>query len=273
MLNRHRSQFGLTLVELLVALVASLVVIAGATSIYLASIRLENDNVNLARLTQDMRSLLDVMVRDIRRAGFASSDPVGNRSYLNSNPFFGSAIDGLPEGGDDCIVYTYNRDDSNENPLVVESDEYFGFRLNTEDDRVEMSQGGATNADCTNGDWVALSSPKIKVKELNFSLASRPELSRVNVTSMLPNADGVVVGDACLPSSTNCEAGRVGNGFCDAGEVCTKCVSGESCLQVQTVTIRLTAEVAAVPGLTQTITHQVRIRNDKFVDNFIEDLP
>lgn len=273
-LNRTQSQIGLTLVELLVALVASLVVIAGATSIYLASIRLENDNINIARLTQDLRSMVDVMVRDIRRAGFVSSDPVRNLSALKVNPFFDATRDIRFHWDGACILYSYNRNEvidengiSNEVPPVVDDSEYLGFRFDSTAGRLEMRQSGSTNEDCSNGDWIALSSPRVRVTELNFTFANPSELSTVNVTSMLPNNDGVVVGDACPSSSTNCQASNAGNGFCDVGEVCTEdCESAETCLQVRTITIRLTAEVVAVPGLTQTITHQVRLRNDKFLE-------
>lgn len=273
MLNRRKSQFGVTLIELMVALAISLVVLAAASSVYLTSLRLENDNLNLARLTQDMRSMVDVMVRDIRRAGFVSSDPGLNQAALRDNPFFGPAADIRVHWGGACIVYAYNRDDdtngdgvSDEVPPVVDSNEYLGFRLNA--GRLEMRQSGSTNADCDNGSWIALSGPKVEVTALNFVLLS----SSVNVTSMISDRDhdGCMDGDDANPDSfsSSCRSGNYGNGYCDAGEGCTVCTRDGSpdpaCLVVRTVTLSLTARVAADPEVVQTITHRVRLRNDKF---------
>lgn len=264
---------GFTLIELLIALAISLVVLAGATSVYLTSLRLENDNFNLTRLTQDMRAMLDLMQRDIRRAGFATSDPGLNLAGLRDNPFFGDAADIRVHWNGACIVYAYNRDDdangdgvSDEVPPAVDGNEYLGFRLNA--GRLEMRQSGTTNADCDHGSWIALSGPKVEVTALSFALLS----SGVNVTSMTADRDG----DGCLDgddeqpdsASGSCRSGRYGNGYCDAGEACTICVRDgapdPACLLIRTVTLSLTARAVADPDVNQTITQRVRLRNDKF---------
>ena len=265
---------GFTLIELLVALAISLVVLAGASSVYLTSLRLENDNLNLTRLTQDMRAMMDVMARDIRRAGFVSSDPALNPAALRDNLFFGAAADIRVHWGGACIVYAYNRDDdvngdgiSDEVPPVVDSNEYLGFRLNA--GRLEMRQSGSTNADCDNGSWIALSGPKVAVTALSFVLLS----STVNVTSMISDrdGDGCMDGDDASPDafSGSCRSGNYGNGYCDAGEGCTSCIRDGSpdpaCLQVRTVTLSLTARVTGDPDVNQAITQRVRLHNDKFL--------
>lgn len=270
MLTRRQAQRGMTLVELMVALAISLVVLAGATSVYLTSLRLENDNLNLARLTQDMRSMMDVMVRDIRRAGFVSSDPARNLASLQSNPFFNAARDIRVLSSGTCIVYAYNRDDdggSDADPLTVDQSEYLGFRLNA--GRLEMRQSGTSNADCDNGGWIRLSGPKVEVTALSFGLLS----STVNVTSMISDrdGDGCMDGDDASPDSpsSSCRTGSFGNGYCDAGEGCTSCIRDggpdPACLEVRSVTIILTARVTNAPDLNQTITQSIRLRNDKFL--------
>ena len=205
MLIRRQALRGMTLIELMIALAISLVVLAGATSVYLTALRLENDNLNLARLTQDMRAMTDVMSRDIRRAGFASSDPVQNQAALRGNPFFGDAADIRVHWGGACIVYAYNRDDdgnrdgvSDEVPPVVDGNEYLGFRLNA--GRLEMRQSGNTNADCDNGSWIALSGPRVEVTALNFTLLS----SSLNASSMISDRDG----DGCMDGDDANQIGR-----------------------------------------------------------------
>lgn len=264
---------GLTLVELLVALAVSLVVLAGASSVYLTALRLENDHLNLTRLTQDLRAMTDAMSRDIRRAGFVSSDPALNQAALRDNPFFGAADIRVHWGGA-CIVYAYNRDDdvngdgiSDEVPPVVDGNEYLGWRLNS--GRLEMRQGGSSNADCDNGDWVAFSGPRVEVTALSFALLT----ASVNASSMISDrdGDGCMDGDDASPDSFSsaCRTGSYGNGYCDAGEACTICSRDGSpdpaCLQVRSVTTSVTARVAADPDVNQTLTPRVRLRNDKFL--------
>lgn len=274
MLSRCNCQRGFTLAELLVALAIGLVVLAGASSLYLTSLRLENDNLNLARLTQDMRAMVDVMSRDIRRAGFVSSDPGLNQAAMRDNPFFGEKADIRVHREGDCIVYAYNRDDDgngdgvpDEVPPAVDGNEYLGFRLNA--GRLEMRQDGSTNADCDNGSWIALSGPRVEVTALRFTLLS----SIVNASSMLGDRDhdGCMDGDDASPDSfsSDCRTDHYGNGYCDAGEGCTLCIRDGSpdpaCLVIRTVVFGLTARAVADPGVVQSITHRVRLRNDKFL--------
>lgn len=274
MLRIRHVQSGFTLVELMIALVIGLVVLAGAAGIYLTSLRLQNDNLNLVRLTQDMRSMTDVMVRDIRRAGFVSSDPAQNLAAMRDNPFFGPAADIRTHWSGACIVYAYNRDDdsngdgvSNEVPPVVDANEYLGFRLNA--GQLEMRQSGSTNADCDNGNWIALSGHRVNVTALNFALLN----SSVNASGMISDRDrdGCMDGDDESPDSfsSTCRTGSYGNGFCDEGEGCTVCVRDgapdPACLAVRTVTLSLSAQLATDPDVKQTITHRVRLRNDQFL--------
>lgn len=269
---KSRAPTGLTLLELLVALAVSLVVLAAASSVYLTALRLENDNLDLTRLTQDLRTMADAMSRDIRRAGFVSSD-LSNQAALRDNPFFGAADIRVHWGGA-CIVYAYNRDDdvngdgvSDEVPPVVDGNEYLGWRLNS--GRLEMRQGGSSNADCDNGDWIALSGPGVEVTALSFALLT----ASLNASSMLSDrdGDGCMDGDDASPDSFSsaCRSGSYGNGYCDAGEACTICSRDGSpdpaCLQVRSVLFSLTARVAADPDVNQTLTQRVRLHNDKFL--------
>ena len=75
MLKNRKQQAGVTLVELMIGLLVGLIVVAAGTNIFSTSIRGQTDNINLTRLNQDMRAMMDIMVRDIRRAGFWTSQP------------------------------------------------------------------------------------------------------------------------------------------------------------------------------------------------------
>lgn len=257
--GHRRSQHGVTLVELLVGLLVGLVVLGAATSAFLTSIGAQTDNLNLARLNQDMRSMMDIMTRDIRRAGFVTSDPATNNAALRNNPFFSADKDiGVLSGGS-CIVYSYNAND--DSPPTVNSNEHFGFRLINGE--LQMRSSGSTNTACDDGSWETITEPEIIMTDLTFVLDGNEDDEGLNATSMATdsNGDGVMDGD------TGGDLGDSGNGFCDTGEACNTCQSGEACLYVRAVTITLTGQLRDDNTVSQSITQQVRLRNDKFVES------
>ena len=58
------------LVELMVALVAGLIVSAAVTRFFISSMKSNGEYVQSTRLTQELRNILDLMSRDVRRAGY-----------------------------------------------------------------------------------------------------------------------------------------------------------------------------------------------------------
>jgi len=254
MLITRKQQAGVTLVELMIGLLVGLIVIAAGSNIFITSIRGQTDNINLTRLNQDMRAMLDIMARDIRRAGFVTSDPAANLTSLQNNPFFnGISTDIAVHDGGACIVYAYNRDDNDANndgvigdietPSAVDSNERLGFRLS--DGELDMRLNGATNDNCTDGSWESITEPEVEITALTFTLTTLT----LNVTSMVNDNDG----------DDN------GNGICDTGEACNTCTTGQACLYVRNVAISLTGRLRDDNAVTQTITEQVRVRNDKYV--------
>ena len=261
MLNMHgykKSQQGMTLVELLVGLLVGLVVLGAATVTFLNSLGAQTDNLNLARLNQDMRSMMDIMTRDIRRTGFVTSDPATNSAILLNNPFFSADKDIQVIGS--CIVYSYNADD--DSPPAVDANEHFGFRL-SDNGELQMRSSGTTNTACDDGTWETITEPEIIITGLTFTLLGNTNADGLNATSMATDTDG----DGVMDGDTGGDAADSGNGFCDAGEVCNTCQSGEACLYVRAVTISLSGQLRDDNAVSQTITQQVRLRNDKFVES------
>lgn len=251
------------MVELLVSILIGLAVLGGAGSVFLTSLRGESDNARVTRLNQDMRSMMDIMVRDIRRAGFVTTDTTNNLTLLNDNPFFNATNDIQVYNSNTCIVYSYNRD----NDTTVDDNERLGFRLN--DTSLEMRREGTTNANCSNGIWETITEPEVEITGLIFTLNS----ASINVTSMRTDTDGDGCKDgddanANLPA-TPCTGGNYGNNYCDAGEPCTICTRDGSpdpaCLVIRSVQIQLTGRLKNDHNVTQTLTQTVRIRNDKFL--------
>jgi type II secretory pathway component PulJ len=143
-----RQQTGVTLTELLVGTTVGALVLIGISATYLLSARSTAQNIQQARLHQELRAALDLMQQDIHRAGYwafpsgASSDPA-------ENPFQ-QTIDGLNtdlrtgevtgEAAASCLLYSYDLNDNGkvgcgscspeENALLDGANvEMFGFRL------------------------------------------------------------------------------------------------------------------------------------------------
>ncbi|NRP46105.1 MULTISPECIES: PilW family protein [unclassified Marinobacterium] len=249
--NSKSKQSGMTLIELMIGLVVGLVVIGGALTLLLSSLNNQKSHNQVVRLNQDMRAIMDLMVRDIRRAGFATDNPASNASSLLENPSFvhtGTSTTDLSivntgansltvlNGTGNCILYAYNRDYAGEVPPVISNNERFGFLKEGNDVYIRVS--GASNSisecdtDVSSSEWYLMNSTVIEFTDLEFE-----------VSSDLYNATA-------------------------ASTASGSCVDDDSCLIVRTVKVDMTARVEDEPTLSQTLTETVRIRNDKFVASY-----
>lgn len=115
----HRSQTGLSLVELMIGLALGLFITVAAFSVYVEQWR-EHRHATLAmRLQQDLRSAGELIARDLRRAGHWAAP-----SASSPNPYAAFAP---VEAASDAVSYAYSRD-TIENHLL-DSTEQFGLRL------------------------------------------------------------------------------------------------------------------------------------------------
>lgn len=153
-------QRGETLIGLLVGLVVGLIVLGGASLIYLNAARANSTTLQLSRTNQELKAIMDVMVRDIRRAGrsAAAINCIGGVSCTDS--FVGGSEDWSVAASQIDFTYDLNANGSQD------SDECHGFR------RVEESGIGRIEmkSNCT-PTWQALSSPD-STHISNFALTS-----------------------------------------------------------------------------------------------------
>lgn len=78
----RRSQYGLSLIELMVGIVVGLVMLSAVTSMVVNNLKANRDAVAAAKLNQDLRGALSVIARDLRRANYLPS----MQGTLTSNP-------------------------------------------------------------------------------------------------------------------------------------------------------------------------------------------
>lgn len=181
----RRATAGFTLVELLIALAISLVITGAAVTLAVNISRSATETTVYTRTTQDLRTVMNVMTREIRRAGFnmAALDRIGTGT---SAPFYGRLLSNAVAGIGSCVMFGYDTLDvgngtSDSTPGVIsdaEPTEWRGFRRFVNGNGVGVLQirAGGTGAGegCDNGghNWVNLTDPAtldVTMLQLDFT--------------------------------------------------------------------------------------------------------
>jgi Tfp pilus assembly protein PilW len=223
---RARGQRGLGLVELMISVAIGLFLLAGLTDFLGRSLTSSGQNFRDARLTQDLNAAMELMTRDLRRAGYSSAaQGPGTAVSAPPNPFAVEAGAGAGDGGINlatagCALYSYDVPATENGTRDVT--ERLGFRL----------QGGAVQAGtsattCAVGNWQPVTDPT---------------LSEITVLTF-QYLDGA--GAAAAPQGPFVAASGV------TWAVCTRLIQ-----------ITLTGRLVGNPNVTRTLTQSVRVRND-----------
>ncbi len=147
------------MVELLVALVAGLIIVGTATTLYVSIIRANATSVQLSALNLGMQGLLDVMERDIRRAGYFANASLNLSRDANGNPVIAptnrtAMFTLMTSAGSstlqdmqqltvtdpllyDCILLRY---DANADGSIAGTDEIMGYRFKSTELGLEFRQ-------------------------------------------------------------------------------------------------------------------------------------
>jgi prepilin peptidase dependent protein B len=254
-MNRNR-QTGFTLAELMITTVLSLSVISSVMLGYLATSTSTSNTLAASKLTQDLNTLMSVMVSEFRRAGYSGT--AFSATTPTTNPF--NAIDDTAlevfdnmtdnnqvaaTGTGSCIVYAYDLDEDG----VVDASELLGFRLNS--GVVEMrTSGNVSDPDsCTTSSntWVDITDGNfITVTTLSFNLASSQCLNT--------REPDLVDNDSANGVDDGAEA--------DCYDVAPTASSGDITVETRQIAITLTGNLANDSFVQLSQTQNVRIRND-----------
>lgn len=169
----HTRQRGVSLIELMIGLVVGMIVVAGVIAIYVTNVRGGTYTIRTAKLNQELRASMDIIVADLRRAGYWGGAVVAGVPASSANPFSlrsGSQTDiNIMTSGTarSCIMFAYDRDSSGDTTAPLA--EIFGFRFST--DKVEMlTSGNQQSNDCTGSGWSAVTDNNtIVIDTLTFS--------------------------------------------------------------------------------------------------------
>lgn len=235
-----KKQKGFNLIELMIALLIGMIIVAATITIYISTIRSSSDIVKSARLNHDLDSALALMVNDIRRAGYWGRAMVGSDG--RDNPFTQAAtnLKLLPSSPYSCILYTYDEDaDGN-----VDSDEYYGFKLNGSDIQMRLTGSSINNCNHNSDVWRTLNvnegSEEIDVTSLTFTPSYKCLRKRT--------------GAADVNFDTSCE---------DAAATAGNLLRDDRVIESREIIITLSGRVKTDTAVTKNLTNRVKIRNDR----------
>lgn len=258
-MTSRKAQLGLNLVELMIGLLVGMIVLAAMTHVYLNASRGSRDTLNANRLNQDLRAVMDIMVADIRRAGYWGTAASGS-----NNPF---TVRTSPATdfylSNNCILYSYDAT-YNAGSVAGTPDagvDFFGFRLSG--GAVQMVQPGTgmndTSVGCNTLTWQGLTDPAvINVSALTFSTgrpaAGEPGSKCVNANtgaSWEVESTAVQTTPACACTNTGICSGYVAP------------TTGNRMAETRQITISITANHVSDTTLTRTLTESVLVRNNR----------
>jgi Tfp pilus assembly protein PilW len=169
MLSGPRSR-GFSLVELMVGLTAGLFVLLVLTTFFVSQVSGNTGMLNTTRLNQELRAVMDLTVRDIRRGGYWGNAISGvwyeGSPGVTTNPLqsitVGTTVNPTTTTTGNVLQYAY---DLNGNGAIDDQENY-AIQLNTATTVVELVQGISTPT------TTQLSDPgTTTITDLTFSLA------------------------------------------------------------------------------------------------------
>jgi type IV pilus assembly protein PilW len=105
--NKKQQQLGLTLVELMIAMVIGLVLVGGVIQIFIANNQTYRVTENMSRMQENGRFALDIMGKIIRTAGFRGNVEVNFGDEFSTATYFTDTFT-----GDQSIIGTDSTTDS-----------------------------------------------------------------------------------------------------------------------------------------------------------------
>lgn len=266
---RHR-QAGLSLIELLVSIALGLLILAASTAMTVKSLVMNTDTLASARLNQDLDTVTQVMVNEIRRAGYSG----GHFNFADNED--------LNIVSNNCVLYAYN---ANDNPpaspnFVPDAAERRGFRLNA--GAVEMrtmcpdALGPLCATSCADstGTWVPLTDNTITtITNLNFH-SSKSKCISITKVPVAGNTNNYWVTDEtdvsltvtqfpCMATSgTGLTTHVLNNADVYVTGTFVAPVTDDRLIGSRLVNVEITGVLANDPTVTKSQEVEINVRND-----------
>lgn len=291
----HRSQHGLSLTELLISLATSLFLLSGVVGMFSATLSSQGDSLKATRLNQELRNVMDLMSRDIRRAGYwglayATGQPAGNLTLSattgnitvtsSDTPFaaigaglvgrelissYGAAtITGYTDAStvSATVTQTFSATGINEGEWMLSN----LFSETANDVAISGDQTCIQYAYDSNGDSTVDANERFAFRlsgttvQMYPGSGVAPDCSNGNGNWVDLSSDTV-----SIDTLTFSDAGSQCINLSDASSDCYAVTptSGNVLVYIRQIDITLTGSLAATPAVTRTLQESVRLRNDR----------
>jgi len=181
MLKNHGNQKGLTLIEMMIAMVLGLFVTAIILTVFSSTVRSNVENMKMIRLNQELRGAMTFMVDELKRAGYSADTSNTNFMSSLSTRWVNSS----------CFLYSYD----NNSDGTQDADEHFGFRLDKDVNQIKW----ASDADngCSFGESIT-DANMAKVTRLYFDISDSANTNDDTGIDTFIATDGVSVYDVTI---------------------------------------------------------------------------
>lgn len=141
---------GFSLVELMIAITIGLIIIGAVTLFTVRTMQAYSDHILSTRLTQELRTGMNLVVRELRRSGHDSTSVTRVLTTSSASGFNAVAATGS------CVTYEYDRQIGAAGP---DGSEIRGLRLNN---GVLQLNAAGTGVDCATDDgWEDITDPEV----------------------------------------------------------------------------------------------------------------
>lgn len=245
--------------ELMIGIVVGMIVVAGVIAIYVTNVRGGTYTIRNAKLNQELRATMDIIVADLRRAGYwGGAVTVAGVPASSANPFSlrsGSQTDvNVMTSGTarSCIMFAYDRDSSGDATAPLA--EIFGFRFST--DKVEMlTSGNQQSNDCTGSGWSAVTDNNtIVIDALTFSFTG---------SQCMDGTKGLSWKLTAADTDANACAASGGNITMNDGGTYVAPASGDVMIETRQVVVGLRGHHKDDANMALSLVENVQVQNDR----------
>ena len=181
-----REHKGFSLVELMVAMVAGLLLVAAVTTLFATTLRANSTAMKVSRLNQEIQAITDMIARDIERAGYDASAATATRMVsgaATSHFYFDASTDLLDETATGSKIYRCIRvrhdndadgvlDNTGASPSKLNETRMYSYSSALKG--VKLATGGTAACDSTD---LLSDDDTIEITQLTYRLLSSSQVS------------------------------------------------------------------------------------------------
>lgn len=239
MFIKHK-EHGMTLIELLIAMVLGIVVVGGLISVFSTTVRFNSDNLQMIRLNQELRGVMSLISRDLRRAGYFNSGATTDTTYLDTF----NGVDADSDKIYECIYFAYDIDgdgldtDITSGTVYDDASDFIAYKLTSGEVKLGTGTNDAIDTpgsfNCTNSiSWEAIT-------EYDGTSNDR---SDIEITTLQFKPECSIAGGAVDTENLTCSGG----------------------VEVRNIKVTITGQVITPVDntpISRTLTETIKLRND-----------